>query len=200
MWSREKGQTLLELLVVLSVSVIVIGALVFATIASLRNAQFAKNQAQATKLAQDGIEKVRSGRDRNLTVLVGSLPGVTGEMSWNGSSSSPNSIWDYPFSPNCEYEQVPSSSYRCYFKILPNGTLQYFGSYENFPDSPPAEGISTLPAGFKRAVIISEDLNGDKDFTNDPDDNRAKKVTVIVKWTDFSGEHESRLTTLLRKL
>lgn len=190
MSSRENGQTLLELLVVLSVSVIVIGALVFATIASLRNAQFAKNQAQATKLAQDGIEKVRLGRDRNQT--ISSLSGVS---SWNGDASG-GPIWDYQFS-NCEYEQLPSSSFRCYFKIWPNGILQYIGSSENFPDSPPAEGI---PPGFKRAVIISEDLDGDKNFTNDQDDNRAKKVTVIVKWTDFSGEHESRLTTFLRKL
>lgn len=199
MSSRENGQTLLELLVVLSVSVIVIGALVFATIASLRNAQFAKNQAQATKLAQDGIEKVRLGRDRNQVILS-----LTGVSSWNGTTMEPYPIWSYQFSgpttQYCETEQPQNLSYKCYFKIWPNGTLQYLDSYENFPDSPPAEGISTLPAGFKRAVILSDDLNGDKDFTNDQDDNRAKKVTVIVKWIDFSGEHESRLTTLLRKL
>ena len=52
----------------IAVSVIVVGALVFAIIASLRNAQFSKNQSQATKLAQEGIEKVRSARDRGETI------------------------------------------------------------------------------------------------------------------------------------
>ncbi len=112
MFNNEKGQTLMELIVVSSVSIIIIGALVFATISSLRNAQFAKNQAQATKLAQDGIEKVRSLRDRN--------------GSYNVSQF--NDLWAISFS--C------STSPNCYFKFSSSGGL-VDGSSSTFEDIPP---------------------------------------------------------------
>ena len=106
--SNEKGQTLIELIVVVAVSVIVTGALVFAIIASLRNASFSKNQSQATKLAQEGIERVRIGRDKNRPIT--NLPPV---VSWNGTGAS-NSIWNYNFAADCEKEQQGVST-RCYF-------------------------------------------------------------------------------------
>lgn len=65
-----KGQSLLELVIVIAVAIIVISALTSATISSLRNANFSKNQLQATKFAQEGLEKVRSIRERNGLVLA----------------------------------------------------------------------------------------------------------------------------------
>lgn len=66
----SKGQSLLELIIVMAVAIIVIGALTVVTISSLRNANLSKNQLQATKFAQEGIEKVRSIRDRDGTVTT----------------------------------------------------------------------------------------------------------------------------------
>ncbi len=83
----ERGQSLIELVVVVAVIVIIVGALVFATIASLRNSDLAKNQAQATKLAQEGLEKVRSLRDRN-----GSVQYQTGTGS-NDHTNYFNDLW-----------------------------------------------------------------------------------------------------------
>ncbi|HUS59771.1 MAG TPA: prepilin-type N-terminal cleavage/methylation domain-containing protein [Nevskiaceae bacterium] len=60
---REKGQSLIEVLVALAVMAIVILALVRVTTVSIRNATFAKNRALATKYAQEGMEKVRAYRD-----------------------------------------------------------------------------------------------------------------------------------------
>ena len=60
---QSKGQTLLELIVVVTVGIVIVAALTFIIIFSLRNADLAKNQTQATKLAQEAVEKVRSIRD-----------------------------------------------------------------------------------------------------------------------------------------
>ena len=91
---NERGQSLIELVVVVAVIVIIVGALVFATIASLRNSDLAKNQAQATKLAQEGLEKVRSLRDRNGTVLYH----WNNTMNVNDVTSNFNDLWQYNLS------------------------------------------------------------------------------------------------------
>lgn len=173
MWS-EKGQTLIELIVVISVAAIVVGALVFAIIASLRNAQFSKNQSQATKLAQEGIEKVRSGRDRGETIGGSFTIGSAAIDSWQDSD-----LWSQQISQNC----VPN----CYFKFGSSG-FQYLTAASDLPsgaEDPLSDGK------FKRVVILA-----DNSITH----GSQKTVTVIVRWTDFSGNHESRLTTILGKL
>lgn len=192
MLSNQKGQSLMELVVVIAVMVIVIGALTFATIASLRNAQFSKNQSQATKLAQEGIEWVRTGRDRNSAI---NIQGIT-VTSWNGDGSSNTSIWEHQITGNnvannCDYEvptNSPPISWKCYFKILSDGSLSNIGfASQTFPSSPPAESI---PPNFTRVITLSDDSSYAV----------QKTVTAIVKWSDFSGDHESRLTTILRKI
>lgn len=60
---NEKGQALIEMMVVLAVVVIVILALVQITTVSIRNATFAKNRALATKYAQEWMEEARKLRD-----------------------------------------------------------------------------------------------------------------------------------------
>lgn len=60
---EEKGQSLIEVLATLAVAVIVILAWVQVIITSIRNTAFAKNQALATRHAQETIERVRAYRD-----------------------------------------------------------------------------------------------------------------------------------------
>ena len=202
MYSDESGQTLMELVVVIAVSTIVIGALVFATIASLRNVQFSKNQSQATKLAQEAIERLRASRDRNRPIS-NFLP-VT---SWNGSGSG-DAIWDQHISgntdANCETEQ-PGISGKCYFNISPDVTLTNIGfRLTSFPASL-AEPIPPSPATpvFRRTIFLSDDLNDNKNFADDNGATfnwqNAKKATVVVKWRDFAGDHETSLTSIFRK-
>ena len=61
--SSNNGQSLIEMLAAIAVMIVVILALVAITTAAIRNASFARNQATATKYAQEGIEKVRAYRD-----------------------------------------------------------------------------------------------------------------------------------------
>ena len=196
MFQSEKAQTLLELVVVISVLVIVVSALTFATIASIRNASFAQNQLQATKLAQEGIERVRTGRDRVQSITIGG----TSVTSWNSDLAVAGSIWNYRISgtsSECETEQ-PNVSGKCYFNITPAGELLNIGfSRTTFPDN--AESIPQDKPLFKRAITLSDDLNENKNFSDD-DYQNAKRATAMVKWTDFSGAHESKLTTILRRI
>ncbi|OGE14987.1 hypothetical protein A3F00_05035 [Candidatus Daviesbacteria bacterium RIFCSPHIGHO2_12_FULL_37_11] len=165
---NSSGQTLLEVIVVIAVGIIIVGVLVFATIFSLRNANSAKTNAQATKLAQEGLEKVRISRDRSGTI-AGFPPG-----SWVDAT-----FWSTNISVStC----IPPQN--CYFK-LDSGDLLYNGSFET-PPLTQGESIGN----FTRFIILSDDGN----FAS------WKIVESVVSWSDFSGLHQSRVKTVLRKL
>ena len=164
----EKGQTILEVVVVVTVVILVVGALVLAVVFSLRNANFAKQQTQATKLAQEGLETLRTQRDRNGSI---SGIGISGVSSWNDDA-----LW----TNNVITNACPD---KCYFRVT-SGSLVGIGPGPGFPS-----GAETI-GQFKRAIILEDEGNG----TN------AKKVTCVVQWKDSTGLHESRLSTVLRRL
>ncbi|MGB9585896.1 MAG: prepilin-type N-terminal cleavage/methylation domain-containing protein [Anaerolineales bacterium] len=60
---KNQGQSLIEMLVAIAIVLVVIVALVAVTTVSIRNASFSRNQALATKYAQEGIEEARKLRD-----------------------------------------------------------------------------------------------------------------------------------------
>jgi Tfp pilus assembly protein PilV len=87
---NQKGQTILEIVISLSVLALVLGGLVVVIINSLKNSQFSKNQAQATKLAQEGLETIRSMKsNENCYVVYGGT-----NYYWTTSpSTGKSSIW-----------------------------------------------------------------------------------------------------------
>lgn len=198
----EKGQSLIEVIVASVVGILVVAALTFATIFSLRNANFAKTSSQATKLAQEGIERVRTGRDRNQCIRALTTTNV---YSWDGNNSSCNPsppeqpIWDYPITGGCDN---PSDGGKCYFRVDLNGVLTNIGYDQITFPTVFAETIQSGSQVFRRVVLLSDEstpitLPGGNTV---PSYQVQKTVTVIVIWTDFAGSHESRLVTILRKL
>lgn len=159
--SSNKGQTLIEVIVVITVGLLVVASLTFATLFSLRNAKFSQNQNQATKLAQEGLEKVKSIRDRN------QLNQVSYYLTPDDRKTKFNELWDINF--NC-------SSGNCYF-YFNSGVLTGENKFEN---------VGSLQRQFK--------------IEDGTPSNQEKKVTVTVKWSDATGDHESQLTTFLRKI
>lgn len=99
--SKQSGQSLIEVIVVLSVATIVITTLLITIVNSLRNAQFATLQTRSTKYAQDSLEKVREIRDRN---------GLTTFSYSGGTTTTFSQLWNIPMSTNC-------SNAKCRFKI-----------------------------------------------------------------------------------
>lgn len=86
---NQSAQSLLELIIVLAIAIIVIGALAIVTITSLRNANLSKNQLQATKYAQEGMERVRSIRNRN------------GDIVYDGNPQKFSFLWDIKLRNDC---------------------------------------------------------------------------------------------------
>ncbi len=68
---QQQGEGLIEVLITLAIAAVVIGAMATATIRGISNAQFSQTQVQATKLAQESLEKIRSIRDHNGVVMNG---------------------------------------------------------------------------------------------------------------------------------
>ncbi len=64
---KNKGQTLIEVLVGFTAMVVIVGAITMLSISALNNAQYAKNQSFATQYAQQGIEMMRNLRDTDLS-------------------------------------------------------------------------------------------------------------------------------------
>jgi prepilin-type N-terminal cleavage/methylation domain-containing protein len=163
MYSNEKGQTLVELIVVVAVGAIIISALTFAAIYTIRNSQFAKNQFQATKLAQEGMEKVKSIRDRDQV-------GVISNFSCNSQPVTTFSgLWSCNLSGPC-------ADGICYFTFSGNNLSA--GTTTSFED---------LGSGLTRQVSLKDGFSYDKE----------KEVTVIVRWSDTSGTHDSKVTSIL---
>lgn len=67
---KQKGQTLIEITIAAGLTIAVIAAIAITSITSLKNNDFARNQLQATRLSQEGLEKVRSIKNRNLIVCL----------------------------------------------------------------------------------------------------------------------------------
>lgn len=59
----QRGQTLLEILLAFSVSVLVLSAVILGITTSLSNVQYTKNQGLANSYAQEGMSVVRKIRD-----------------------------------------------------------------------------------------------------------------------------------------
>lgn len=176
---NSSGQSLLELVIVIAVSLLVVGAITFATITSLRNAQAAQNQNQATRLAEEGIERIRSARDRNANI-IDLIDGVT--IPWDNDS-----FWLERIPVSCAPDPT------CYFNLQFNVSLNSYDLkrlVSNDGQIPAAaEGLNNNK--FKRVAILSDDAANYQ---------TEKQVTVIVSWNDFAGDHQSKLSTYLRRI
>ena len=79
---KEKGQSLIEVIAALAIALLVLLALVRVTIVSMRNANFAKNQALATQYAQEAMEWIRTQRDADWSNLTEGTYCLSDSLSW----------------------------------------------------------------------------------------------------------------------
>lgn len=170
MLNHNRGQSLIEVLVVLAITTLVVLALVITVLTGLKNSQFAQSQTKATKLAQEAMEKVKAIRDRN----------EIGKFSFSytgGTVDEFNDVWDLTLTDHCPETGGYSP---CYFRLDPPNLVL---------DKQGINGYKELIGdGFYRQIVF-------EDTTIDFD--KEKKVTVKIFWTDSSGEHESNLQTIL---
>lgn len=178
-----KGQTLLELVVGMSLIAVVIGALAITTTYSLRNTQFSKNQAQATQFAQENLEKVRTIKSANYGICLNGQDPLVNCFAWED-------IWiknDFGNLPACDDLPAPT----CTFELRDNGCTVVTGDtrplclvYKATPSS-----FSGVSGNFTYQIYIENEVP-----------NEQKRVTSKVFWTDTTGQHSSDLVTVFSKL
>lgn len=153
----QKGQSLLEVVVTIGVLVVIVTGLTVVTINGLKNSQFSKNQLQATKLAQAGLEEVRTIKNRNCPVIVGE------DSYW--WFNAPSLVWGESKVDNTNFQIILNNS-QCELKQNSN------------PD--------TFNNQFKRFVEMRNDPAGGKlitvrvswsDFSGS---HEAKHVTILA--------------------
>jgi len=164
------GQSLVEVLVVLALSTVVMVALIIVIVVGLKNAQFAQNQARATKYAQEAIEQVKVIRDRN------------GRVNFIPEKAEFKDLWEIYMVGENSCADALGSPAGCYFTLGDGPSLDVttYGSSQNVGE------------GFLRQVIFE-----DKNSLLPPNYKTEKWVTTKVIWKDSSGSHESNLQTIL---
>jgi Tfp pilus assembly protein PilV len=179
---KQTGQTLIELIISIALILIIITGVTILTVQGLQNSQFSRNQVQATKLAQEGIEKMRTIRDNNYTVCG---------WSTNANAVAPNGLWSAAC-PNtgCRY-LIKQSAGTCNNIASTSLWIQYT------PTTTTTESIIAGSGGttFNRSVIVTDDVDLSGASTA-----FVKKIDVIVSWSDSSGTHDSKVSTILSRI
>lgn len=166
MWSnstgfkKQKGQSLIEVLVVLAITSIMLVALIMIILASLKNAQFAQNQTQATKLAQNTIDQIRILRDNNKN---GTLDTACFVELWNTSTH-------YCTTADCYYRLTTLGDY-----LENKGTT-------SFKDS--------LGGGFSRQIKISQPIGTNikltvEVFWTDSSGEHSSNLETVLTKVDY---------------
>lgn len=99
---QTKGQSLVEVIVAVFVISIVLVTLVSSVTYSLRNSNYSKNKSLASKYAQEGLDAVRSIKERDWTLFTGASDTDKG-IIYNRT----NKYWEFASSPGFDY---PSGS------------------------------------------------------------------------------------------
>lgn len=171
---QQKGQTLLELVVGLSLIAVVVGAIAIITTNGLRNTTFSKNQSKATQLAQQNLEKARTVKSSNYGVC---LENQTTCSTWE-------EIWNTSFGT---YQSGCTTG--CTFVIKNNCTVT--GNIVK----PVCLSFAAAPAD------LGDNFTGQIIIEDEPGSTTTqKRVISKISWTDTTGTHSSDLVTILSKI
>lgn len=188
-----KGQSLLELVVGISLIAAILTALVITTTQSLINTQFSRSQSQATKLAQENLEKVRTIKIASYGVcLSGEDPLVdcsTWEEIWLTTFGNYPACATPPLSPpGCTFKFLDVLDGGC--KVIDNqGIEKQMPICLSYSDN--AVLLGATGSVFTGQVIIEDEADAA---------TTQKRVTSRVFWTSPTGQHSSDLVTVFSKL
>ncbi len=169
---KQNGQSLIELMVGLSLVTVVVGALAIITTYGLRNSQFSKNQSQATKYAQENLEKVRAIRSGN----YGICPPSSACTTWDST------FWTRTFSAGEKYTITSCS--------INSITVPYCLVTMGGPAPTPTPAPIANTVFSQEVIVLNEPISA-------PPPYNQKKVISRVYWTDNTGQHSSDLVTIL---
>lgn len=164
----ESGQSMLEIMILLTILVVATSTVAVVSINSIKNSQFSKSQLQATQLAQEGIDKVKIGRSKNCPVTIGG-------NSYNWYDTAPL-IWDISLSTEVSFKvDLPQPPSLCNFTELVSA---------NESDPIP---VSTSTQ-FKRKITLIDDgvtdrkkVKSEVSWTDHSGKHNSVIVTILTK-------------------
>lgn len=166
-YTNQSGQSLLEVIIALGIAVAIIISFTSATINAVRNAQFAKNQNQATKLAQETIEIIRTIRDQDKL--------VTATAPWS-------SLW----TTNMNSLQISGYRGTCYLLNKTNFTMSPILGADSCNNS----NDEIVEDIFKRKINITDDgtiltkktISVKISWFDNKGTHSADVTTILTKW------------------
>lgn len=197
--ASQKGQSLVEVLVAMTVTALVVTALVIIILNSLKNSQFSKNQAVATKYAQEAVADIEAikATDGNITFQTLGTPQNFSSV-WAKYFSDPNS----PSTSPCQ-SRTSDSPPKCGFEISYSsggGTTEVSLTETTSGDFSAGENLGN---GFSRKILIWDDdspeINCFPGSSPCNNYNIEKNIEVDVEWIDSSGTHRSNIQTVVTR-
>lgn len=133
----QSGQTLIEVVVALTAAVVIIAAIVSASLTALTNSDYARDQNTATQYTQTGLEVIRDMRNESIASLSATyLPDGTYCLAKNCTALDKNitSCWIKNISCGQNVDKfvreviVTHNSSDCNVSPTPNGQTGYLSS------------------------------------------------------------------------
>ena len=150
------GQSLFEVVIAIGVAAMILVGAVSLSTTSLRNTNFSKNNALATKYAQEGSEFIRQKRDEGWDTYMTNYTVVSGTLYLDGSLGNSNALIDGVFSrtiaTECKYYNTVTGG-------VPGAVPCGSGSTANIVDS---------------FVVVS--------WTDSQGTHNVNNVTTLTKW------------------
>lgn len=196
---NQLGQSLIEVVVLVGLALVIVTGLTIVTVNGLKNSQFSQNQAQATRLAQEAIDCIRSVRDKNLPMCIGGSGSTcTGGTRYywydRETPQFSNQVWSLSFlSPGTNFSLVFPAGNSSNCIGLQSTTAVGNNNCSSLPLATMTD--SSLNAG-PFAQTFSRTINF-QDDTNLSPSTDFKRVNVTVYWSDISGSHCSQIVTIL---
>lgn len=166
---NENGQSLVEVVIALGIAVIIVIAFTNATITSVRNSQYSKNQNLATKYAQESIELIRAIRDQN---TVGSVSGDS------------INTWGDLWGMNLKNRNPTPSGYTGYCFSLNKTELTIATRLTCTDDTD--ENLDGTNLFYRKINVTDDGIVLTK-----------KQINVKVYWSDNRGQHKTEVSTFL---
>ena len=192
----NKGQTLIEVIAALAVGTIIITALLSLAARSNRNANFARTSAQATKLAQQGLEIIRNIDSVNAPEAIRNAGVFCVPLS--------NCAWSDLYSIGITEPTADVHN----FSLVSLATCGIGSSWclvYGFPTPPTIEVIDVNLGNFTREVRITDETASGPEPCNAVGSLpltslETKLVTVTVRWDDPSGAQDASVSTCISNL
>jgi len=200
---KQSGQTIIEIVAVIAIGSILIIALVALSVRANRGSEFSKVESQAAKLAAEGVEILRNIKAANGT-------GVRYDLNCSGVFNTVYTWRDFFELDDGGGVRDNCTANDTYGKIgkLGRNSVECDSSTEAWcltVGDGTAEQVA-LSGGrtFQRYVFVADTSTTEsgKSVCNTAaslDWKKIKQFTVVVRWTDSSGDHEVTNITCIQK-